>query len=172
MRYGAPVTDRQDTCWTMVRAAANGDTAARSAFSRSYASTVRSFLASRWRGSSLDHAVDDAAQEVMIECIRPSGVLESADANRGDFRGLLYGVSRNVARRFEERAVEHARIRPQETAWLESLVANEAGQSTLFDRNWAHTLVHEAKSLFRRRAEDDDDEAALRRVETPRATLQ
>lgn len=159
------VTDApHDTCWTVLRAASTGDADARSTFARRYEPTIRSFLAARWRGRTLAAEVGDATQEVFVECLKPGGALERADAGRGDFRALLGAVTRNVARRFEERAVERGRVRPQDSAWLDHVAADEAGQATVFDRSWAHALVEEASARYRDLAARDG-EAGRRRVE-------
>lgn len=108
--------------------------------------------------------VDDASQEVFVECLKPGGVLERADATRGDFRGLLFGVVRNVARRFEERAVERGRTRPEDSVWLQQVASDDAGPATVFDQAWARSLVSQARSLHRRRALAEG-EAGRRRIE-------
>ena len=94
-----------ETTWSVIARAAAGDTAARSTFARSYLAVVRSFLDARWSSTPLESEVDDAVQQVFIECLREDGVLARADPERGDLRGLLFGVASNVARRFEEHAV-------------------------------------------------------------------
>lgn len=144
--------DPTDTCWSVVRAAAQGDAGARSQFSRSYAAMIRGFFAARWRGRILEREVDDATQEVFVECLKSDGVLERADAQRGDFRGLLFGVTRNVARRFEDRARAQRRLQAEDSAWLRAVAADEPGQATLFDRSWARALLRAAKARHRERA--------------------
>ena len=86
------------TCWTLIRDAAAGDPAAREWFARVYLPVVTAYLAARWR--STRHGVDDASQDVFVECFRAGGVLEKADPLRG-FRAVLLGAVRNVARRHE-----------------------------------------------------------------------
>lgn len=154
----------EDTCWTVLRAAAAGDALARATFARSYAATIRGYLQARWRGGPLQSEIADATQEVFVECLKSGGVLERADASRGDFRGLLFGVVRNVARRFEQRAAQPGRIRPEDSAWLQQVVADDAGQSTLFDRSWAQAIVREAKRRHRELALGDGG-AGGRRLE-------
>jgi DNA-directed RNA polymerase specialized sigma24 family protein len=159
------VTDTpHDTCWTVLRAAADGDSAARSSFLRTYEATIRGFLAARWRGRMLSTEVDDATQDVLIECLKTDGVLARADADRGDFRGLLFGVARNIARRFEERAQQRGRLRPEDSGWLRHVASDDPGQATLFDRGWARSLVRQAKKLHQARALLDG-EAGRRRIE-------
>lgn len=87
-----------DTCWTVLRAASTGDTDARSTFARRYEPTIRFFLSARWRGRALAAEVGDATQEVFVECLKPGGVLERADAVSGDFRALLGSVIRGNRR--------------------------------------------------------------------------
>jgi DNA-directed RNA polymerase specialized sigma24 family protein len=153
-----------DTCWSIVRRASRGDAAARSAFVDSHTDVVRRYLAARWRGRLLGSEVDDATHEVLIECLKPGGALERADPERGDFRGLVFGVARNVARRFEERALARGRLRPEDSAWLQHVANDEPGQSTLFDRSWARAIVQQAQRLHRERA-CAAGEAGARRIE-------
>lgn len=154
-----------DTCWTVLRAAAAGDDAARSAFSRGYLATVRDFLSQRWRQRVLIADLDDACQEVFLECLKPGGTLDRADESRGEFRGLLFGVTRNVARRFEERAAGLGRLRPEDSAWLEKVQTDEPGQATLFDRSWARALLRQAKKQHRVLAIEEDGDEGRRRIE-------
>jgi DNA-directed RNA polymerase specialized sigma24 family protein len=157
-------SDADDTCWTVLRAASRGDAEARSRFSRFYAAAIRSYLEARWHGRLLASEVDDATQEVFVECLKPGGVLDHADAARGDFRGLLFGVARNVARRFEERAVRRGKLIPNEGEAYEQLPADDPGQATLFDRSWARALIRQSKRRHKERAKDQGPEAE-RRIE-------
>lgn len=150
----------EDTCWSLIGRAATGDAGARSAFGRSYLPLVRAFLAARWRGTALAGEVEDAVQDVFLECFRPNGPLGRADAGHGDFRGFLYGVVRNVALRIEARS--RARAAGGDPLPLEELADPAAGVSKLFDREWAMTLMREAGELMQQRATDD---AARLRVE-------
>src|SRR5947208_4208490 len=94
----------ESTCWTVIRAAAGGRAADREELARRYLGVVRAYLGARWRGSALRDDVDDATQEVFVECFRRNGAVEAAAAGRvPGFRAFLYGVARNVARRFESR---------------------------------------------------------------------
>ncbi|MCK6461756.1 MAG: sigma-70 family RNA polymerase sigma factor, partial [Planctomycetes bacterium] len=87
------------TRWTIIRAAAAGSVPDRAEFARRYASVIRSYLGARWRNGPLLDEIDDAAQEVFVQCFRPAGALEGVDAERsGGFRAYLLGVVRNVAR--------------------------------------------------------------------------
>src|SRR6516164_10731447 len=99
----------ESTCWTVIRAAAAGSPADREELAHRYLAVVRAYLGARWRGSPLRPDLDDAVQEVFVECFRQGGAVEAAAAGRvPSFRAFLYGVVRNVARRFESRPVHQA----------------------------------------------------------------
>src|SRR5580693_2139847 len=120
----------ESTCWTVIRAAAAGSPADREELARRYLGVVRGYLAARWRGSELRPDHDDAVQEVFVECFRQGGALEAAgDGRVPAFRAFLYGVVRNVARRFESRPVRTAGPLPD-------VKANEESLSRLFERTW------------------------------------
>lgn len=61
------------------------------------------------------------------------------------FRAFLYGVVRNIARRFESRPV-------RATGPLPDVEAHEESLSRLFERTWAQAIMAEAAQLQRRRA--------------------
>ena len=125
------MSTQESTCWTVIRAAAAGSPADREELAHRYLAVIRAYLAVRWRGSPLRPDLDDAVQEVFVECFRQGGALEAAGAGRvPSFRAFLYGVVRNVARRFESRPV---RI----TDPLPDIPTNEETQSRLFERTWA-----------------------------------
>lgn len=153
--------DGGETCWSLIARAARGDDGARSRFARGYLPLVRAFLVARWRGTELASEVDDAVQEVFVECFRPSGPLERASSAAGEFRGFLFGVVRHVAQRVEDRRRGGARGGVGEAA-LEELPDPASGVSRAFDREWARALMREAGELMRERA---SDESARRRVE-------
>src|SRR3954454_2218485 len=99
----------ESTCWTVIRAAAAGSAADREELARRYLGVVRAYLAARWRGSDRRPELDDATQEGVVECFRPGGAVEVAgDGRVPSFRAFLYGVIRNVARRFESRSLPPA----------------------------------------------------------------
>ena len=70
------------TCWTIIRAAAAGSSSDREELARRYLGTVRAYLAARWRDSPLLDQVDDATQEVFVECFRDGGAIEAAGTGR------------------------------------------------------------------------------------------
>jgi RNA polymerase sigma-70 factor (ECF subfamily) len=146
----------ESTCWTVIRAAAAGNPADRDELGRRYLGVVRAYLAARWRGSPLRSDLDDAVQEVFVECFRQGGALEAAGAGRvPSFRAFLYGVVRNVARRFEGRPVRAA-------APLPDIAADEDSLSRLFERTWAQALMSEAAQLQQRRAGERGPDAVQR----------
>jgi RNA polymerase sigma-70 factor (ECF subfamily) len=150
----------ESTCWTVIQAAAAGDTAERSHFARLYERVIRSYLGARWRCSALLAQIDDAVQEVFVECFKQGGVLDRAERDRGGgFRPFLYGVVRNVARRFES-----GRARPVEQANLDGLAADEGSLSRIFDRAWAKAIMREAAERQAERARQIGTDA-LKRVE-------
>ena len=146
------------TCWTLIYDAAGGDPAARERFARVYLPVVRAYLGARWRGLPQPPDVDDAAQDLFVECFRAGGLLEKADADRpGGFRAFLLGAARNVARRPE------ARRRPAEPLPGE-LPADDTGPEQAFDRAWARALLREAVGVQQASAERAGT-AAIRRVQ-------
>ncbi len=154
------------TCWTVVRAAAAGSPADRDELARRYLGVVRAYLATRWRRSPLLGELGDAAQEVFVECFRRGGALEAVGAGRvPSFRAFLYGVVRNVARRFESPPAHPTGPLPEE------IDANEDSQSRLFDRAWAQAIMAEAARLQEKRAAERGPEA-VRRVELLRARFE
>jgi RNA polymerase sigma-70 factor (ECF subfamily) len=148
----------ESTCWTVIRAAAAGSPADREELARRYLGVVRGYLAARWRDSALRAEQDDAVQEVFVECFRLGGALEAvSDGRVPNFRAFLYGIVRNIARRFESRPA-------RATGPLPDVAANEESQSRLFDRTWAQAIMSEAARLQTRQAATAGSEA-VRRVE-------
>jgi DNA-directed RNA polymerase specialized sigma24 family protein len=109
--------------------------------------------------------IEDAMQEVFLECFRGGGVLERADPGcEGGFRAFLFGVARNVALRVEKRLAK-ARARGDGNAVdLDDIESDETAQSAAFDRAWAEALVREASEVQRRQAEHAGPECR-RRIE-------
>jgi len=150
------MTSPDATCWTLIRAAAGGDPAARERFARVYLAVVKAYLDVRWRGAK--HDVEDAAQDVFVECFRAGGVLEKADPEKGGgFRAFLLGAVRNVARRLEARKRLDAQL-PAD------LPADDTGPAEAFDRAWARSLLKEAARV-QETAAAQVGPAAVRRVE-------
>lgn len=143
------------TCWSMIRDAAGGDPAARERFARVYLPVVKAYLAARWRGAR--HSVDDAAQDVFVECFRDGGLLEKAEPGRdGGFRSFLLGAVRNVARRHEAR-------RRLDVPLPANVPADDTAPAEAFDRAWARSLLKEAARV-QEEAALEAGSAAQRRV--------
>jgi RNA polymerase sigma factor (sigma-70 family) len=150
------VTD--STRWTVIRGAAAGDESARRHFAGRYEPIIRSYLGARWRESPLVADVDDATQEVFLACFSEGGALSRVEEDGpGRFRSYLFGVTRNIARRVEEKGQ-----RRREQSLESDQVAADQSLSDVFDRAWARQLVHRAARLHRTRA---TDEGARKRVE-------
>jgi RNA polymerase sigma-70 factor (ECF subfamily) len=155
----------ESTCWTVIHAAAAGCAADRDQFARRYGPVVRAYLAARWRNAALLAELDDAVQEVFVECFRRGGVLERVDAGRsGGFRPFLFGVVRNVALRFEAGQARRREGPPPSGCDLEGIPDDDESLSRVFDRAWAKALLREAAQLQAERGQRAG-EAALRRVE-------
>lgn len=154
--------ENQDLSWSLIARAAGGERRARSVFSRSYLPIVHRFLEVRWRKTPLAGERDDAVQEVFVECLRENGVLSRADASRGDLRGLLYGVTRKVAARFEERARQRLARDQAAISVLDTIQARGPSLSLVFDREWARALMHLAGEGMRARAKTRGPGAQMR----------
>jgi RNA polymerase sigma-70 factor (ECF subfamily) len=162
----------ESTCWTVIEAAAAGTPESREAFARRYGAVVRASLASRWHSSPCLQELDDAVQEIFVECFKQGGVLDRVQRDRpGGFRAFLFGIIRNVAFRFE-RSRAYARVQqgPQGMD-LDALQGNEQHLSSVFDKAWAMALLREAASLMEERARQAGG-AAAQRVELLRLRFQ
>jgi len=139
------VPGQDSTRWTIIRAAASGSTPDRAEFARRYASVIREYLAARWRGGLLLAEIDDATQDVFVECFRPDGPLGRADPDSpGGFRAYLFGVVRNVARAFEKRRLATRERTAGSDFDLDDVEARDAPLSEVFDRAWAASLLRQA----------------------------
>lgn len=164
VRIRVAVASNLTTSWDLIHSAAGGDAAARRQFAERYESVARGYLAQRWRGAACVGDLEDAVQEVFLDCLRSDGALQRADQARGEFRGFLFGVVRTVALRFEHaRGQQLARGLPVGSA-VDHLVGDETAASQAFDREWARSMLRIAMQLHRQRAEQDGEEQ-LRRVE-------
>jgi RNA polymerase sigma-70 factor (ECF subfamily) len=162
------VTESQNTRWSLIQRAADGESAAREAFAERYESAIRAYLGARWRGTPVVGDLDDAVQDVFLDCFRDGGALVRAEPERpGGFRAYLYGIVRNVARRIEERRHRRREVQPGSHLDLGAIRAREEPLSRVFDRAWALGIVRQAARLQRRRAADKG-EVARRRVEVLR----
>jgi RNA polymerase sigma factor (sigma-70 family) len=150
-----------ETCWTVIARAARGEALARSVFTRSYLRLIRAYLVERWRRGPLADQIDDAVQDVFLECFRTGNALGRAGPEHGSFRSFLLAVVRNVARRAEEKHARHGREEPTGSA-VGELPSQESRLSAVFDRHWAETLMRDAARLQHERALTADQGARLR----------
>lgn len=143
------------TDWQQIRRAAEGDDGVRDQFARRYEAFVRARL-QRSAARSLDaDTVDDAVQEVFVECFKHGGVLATADPDRlGGFRAFLTGVVDNVARRFVERAATRRKHVRGELPDPHAQPALQPGPtpSQQLDRQWALAVLQSAAERMRARA--------------------
>lgn len=161
----------RSTCWTLIRDAARGSATSRDDFATRYQPVVRAYLAARWGGGPMSGEVDEALQEVFVECLKHGGALEKAPALQGEFRAFLLGVTRNVARRLEERAAHRLDAPGSETFHPDELDRGEERQSVAFDRAWARVVVAEARERMAHLAAGGEADAR-RRVELLRLRFQ
>jgi RNA polymerase sigma-70 factor (ECF subfamily) len=161
----------EPTCWTVIEAAAAGTSESREEFAQRYRPVVRAALASRWRNSGCLQELDDAVQDVFVECFKQGGILDRVERGRpGGFRAFLYGVIRNVAFRFETRRARMREQQPPKGMDLNQVRGDEKNLSWTFDRAWAVALLREAGSLMEQRAQGIA--SACRRVELLRLRFQ
>ncbi len=151
----------ESTRWTIIRDAANGDERARAEFARRYEDVIRAYLGARWRGASHRDEIDDAAQEVFVQCFRSESPLLRADPDRrGGFRAFLYGLVRNVARMSER--TRKRRREQQSEGDLNQFEVDETPLPEVFDRAWARAIMRDAADLHLERARADGPDALRR----------
>ena len=160
------------TCWTLIESAASGDRAARDGFVRRYLPVVRTYLQARWSDRLAKSELEDAVQEVFVECLRDEGILARNAARRGSgFRIYLLGAVRNIARRVEEARAKKLDAPRTDAFQAEFLPAADETSSRLFDRAWAAQIMQEAAANLFERAQAAGP-LPLRRVELLRLVFQ
>lgn len=132
------------TSWSMILGAAEGSAPARDAFARQYLPAVTAYFRARWRGA-LAGDVDDAVQDVFLDCFREGGALSRATPRRGNFRAYLYGVARIVALRHEERRGTRREVQAAGESDLDAVADEDPTPSRAFDRAWAETIMGRAR---------------------------
>jgi RNA polymerase sigma-70 factor (ECF subfamily) len=152
------------TCWTLIAGAARGVAADRDEFARRYRPVIEAYLGARWRGTPLAQEIDDAAQELFVECLRPGGLLDGADRDKGGFRAYFFGAARNIARRAEARRARAREKVADSARELDAIAEDSPALSRVFDRAWALAVLREALGLLVERASASGDDA-LRRVD-------
>lgn len=166
------MTDNGSTYWTMIEAAARGSDRDREAFANTYMPIIRAYLLRRWKGTRHLVAVDDATQEVFLECFREDGPLARADRQHpSGFRAFLFGVSRNVARRFETQCMNNRVASLGDSDVLDAIPSLDPSASIQFDRVWAQAMMVRAVAIQKARAEKLGEDA-VRRVELLRMRFQ
>lgn len=159
------MTPADATCWTLIHAAAGGDGLARERFARLYQPVARGYLGNRWQRSPLQTRLDDAVQDVFVECFKANGVLDKVAQSRPQgFRAFFHGVLRNIARRHEEKHRPAVPIQDDHPA-------DDTSLSRAFDRAWARSLLKEAARV-QAEAAAESGERAVRRVELLRLRFQ
>lgn len=162
----------ETTCWTVIRGAAGGDARDRGVFAQYYRGAVEAYLRARWGGKRIGQEVADAVQEVFVECFREGGALEKVDSDRpGGFRAFLYGVVRNVAMRYEQKAGRRREEAGMSGVLSEQADTEDARLSRVFDRAWAQSLMRQA-AVRQAEVARDRGEDAVRRVELLRMRFQ
>ncbi len=166
-----PITERslmrtdETTCWTMIDAVVKGDSDQREEFARRYVEPIKAYLGARWRNSPCLKDLDDAVQEVFIQCFDEKGPLERVDrACTGGFRPYFYGIVQNVARSFERRVSSEQQRSLGKEFNLEHVASDESSLSAVYDRAWAKSMMQEAARRQLDHAQETG-EAAVRRVE-------
>lgn len=153
------------TSWTLIQGAAAGSPEDRNEFARRYHPVVRAYLQARWcRSPRLVQRLDDAVQEVFLDCFRGAGALGRArPGGAGGFRAFLYGVCRNVALRFESfRQSQHAAPSLEAVNEAEQVPDDESSLSRVFDRAWARSLLADTLERMASAARVQGDQARLR----------
>ena len=139
------------TCWELLGSAADGDANARTQFVAAYGPMVRGSLEALWRGTPHLAHLDDAIQDVFVECLKPNGVLRKADRSRpSGFRAFLRGVVRSVASRHQFHSAREAGRKSAAT--LDGIGGGDDSVSRILDREWARTIVRAAGERMRERA--------------------
>ena len=159
--------DGETTCWDLIRLASAGEDAGRRRFVGRYEPFVRALLASRWRGSRRAGEIDDAVQEVFVECFRAGGVLDRVEGDRVPaFRPFLVGVVRNVARRVERRrgplAFTDAMPMDASTDATPGVPSGIDTPSRDAEKAWARALLGEARDLLEARGRQGTEDARRR----------
>ncbi len=127
-----------------------------SEFARRYSPIVRAYLTSRWRTSARKDWLDDAIQNVFVECFRKGGVLHNVrEARPQSFRAFLFGVTRNIAMRMEKEQVHRKEERMESELIRDEPAPDGVDPRIEFERKWARTLIAEALDMAAQRSPED-----------------
>lgn len=162
-----PAQNGETTCWSLIQRASAGEAEGRRRFAGHYEAFVRALLSARWRGSPLVGELEDAIQDVFVECFRAGGVLRRAESDCvRAFRPFLVGVVRNIARRVEgrRRALTFSDALPEDGSGdTPSGIASEIDPpSREVERAWARALMGEARDLLEARGREAGEDAQRR----------
>jgi DNA-directed RNA polymerase specialized sigma24 family protein len=118
-----------------------------------YLPVVRAYLHARWKERVSETELEDAVQEVFVECLKHEGVLEKNRSRRGaGFRAYRFGAVRNVALRAEETRARKVDAPRTDSFEADGVAAGDDTSSRAFDRAWAAAIVREAAEKQRERA--------------------
>jgi RNA polymerase sigma factor (sigma-70 family) len=168
MKYGGrPARSGETTCWSLIRRASAGEEEDRRLFAGRYEAFVRALLSARWRGSPLAGELEDAVQDVFVECFRSGGVLWRAEADCvRAFRPFLVGVVRNIARRIEgrRRPLTFSDALPEDGSddTPSGIPSGADPPSRDVERAWARALMGEARDLLEARSRQAGEDARRR----------
>ncbi len=153
--------ESERTSWRMILGAAAGDRSQQRRFATRYEGLIRGVLSRRWHASACRGQLEDACQEVFVECFRADGVLDRMQRKQpARFRSYLFGVIRNVARAHEAR---RDRSPVQESMELMAVPERSGEGDNLldwFEREWARTVVRDALDLMGQDAHESTCETA------------
>ncbi len=143
------------TCWTLIHRAADGDREAVEDFARFYEPIIRAYLSIRWNNSMKNRDLDDAVQDVFVACFGERGALNRVDPQRPNgFRAFLFGVIRNIARRHENKHLP--------SLLIEEPLDEGTGVSAAFEREFARSLMRQAAGVQNSNAQAKGPEAIRR----------
>lgn len=134
--------------WQLVEAAATGDLGAQAAFSRQFEPLVHRWLWFRWRHTPFKSLIEDAAQDVFVECFRPGGALQHVDRTRCSHgvEAYLRGLVQNVALRVERIEARHFHHRRR--AVVQAGTLPRLGSAEQLDRDLMQQRVDAALALL------------------------
>ncbi len=132
--------------WRMVQAAAEGDERARATFAQRYGNTVQRWLWFRWRHTPLRSYVDDAVQDVFVECLKPRGALSHVHPELAPhgFDAFLRGVVHHVACRVERSEARNFRHRRRLIEGAIPPAPPRLGSPEQLDHRWAQERIRTA----------------------------
>jgi hypothetical protein len=145
----------QETSWMLIHRAVEGNVDARDEFVRRYEPAARRYLGARWNGTPYIQQLEDAVQQVFLECFRDGSALPCVDGERR-FSGFLRGVVNRVAQEFE---TGKARLSNRQAVPVDEMSASRA-----FDRAYAKDEMRRAHELLMAHARENG-ERHVRRVD-------